>query len=45
VDEQKAIVASFNNSDHTTSNGVRLAGKKFFTIEAGKELVNLKKAV
>ncbi|KAI9451778.1 profilin [Russula earlei] len=41
--EQKDIVASFDNADKALSSGVRLAGQKFFTLQAGTRSIYVKK--
>jgi profilin len=44
-DEEKAVIAAFNNPDATQVNGIRLAGQKFFTLSASTNSVYGKKAV
>ena len=34
TEEQKAAVAAFNNLDHARGSGIRLAGQKFFVLNA-----------
>ncbi|KAF8415628.1 profilin [Boletus edulis BED1] len=42
-DEQKAIVNAHNNVEATQASGVRLAGQKFFTLQANDRSVYGKK--
>lgn len=44
-EEQKTILASFDDIVHTEANGITLAGKKFFTLQATNEHVYGKKSV
>lgn len=41
--EQKAIINAFENVNETQTNGVRLAGQKFFTLRCGPESIYGKK--
>ena len=43
--EQKAVIAGFDNLDHTRTNGITLAGTKYFTISANERSIYGKKAV
>ncbi|KAI0002526.1 profilin [Russula compacta] len=42
-DEQKAIRESFSNPDKAFASGIKLAGKKYFTIQANDRSVYVKK--
>ncbi|KAI9441372.1 profilin [Lactarius indigo] len=42
--EQKDIVAAFTNSDHVRTNGLKLVGQKFFTLQANDRSIYLKKS-
>ncbi|KZT02849.1 profilin [Laetiporus sulphureus 93-53] len=42
--EQKDIVAAFNNPAAAQANGIRLAGQKFFTLQANDRSIYGKKA-
>ncbi|KAG9311405.1 profilin [Chiua virens] len=42
-EEQKAVIAAFNNTAATQVNGIRLAGQKFFTLRCDPERVYGKK--
>ncbi|KAH9067882.1 profilin [Lactarius vividus] len=42
--EQKDILAAFTNSDHVQTNGLKLVGQKFFTLQANNRSVYLKKS-
>jgi len=42
-EEQKAVISAFNDPSLTQSNGIRLAGTKFFVIQADKDRVYGKK--
>ena len=44
-DEQKAVINAFSNPEQTQAQGIRLAGQKFFTLQADPERVYGKKAV
>ncbi|KAI5122862.1 hypothetical protein M0805_003155 [Coniferiporia weirii] len=37
TEEQRAIVAAFNNPGEAQSHGVKLAGQKFFTLQATEQ--------
>ncbi|KAI8986858.1 profilin [Trametes punicea] len=43
ADEQKAIVNAFNNADDIRAHGIRLAGQKFFTLQANDRSIYGKK--
>ncbi|THH08678.1 hypothetical protein EW145_g2544 [Phellinidium pouzarii] len=43
VEEQKAVVSAFNDPVRTQANGIKLAGNKFFTLQADGEHVYGKK--
>ncbi|KAI0635071.1 profilin [Trametes polyzona] len=43
ADEQKAIVNAFNKPDEVLASGVRLAGQKFFTLQANDRSIYGKK--
>ncbi|KAJ7054191.1 profilin [Mycena amicta] len=43
VEEQKAVVAAFSNLEGVQSNGLRLAGLKFFTTTADDRVIHGKK--
>ncbi|KAI0716038.1 profilin [Cerioporus squamosus] len=43
ADEQKAIVNAFKDATTTQANGIRLAGQKFFTLQANDRSVYGKK--
>jgi len=42
-EEQKAITAAHANPDHVQGNGLRLAGEKYFTLQANDRSIYLKK--
>ncbi|KAI0916192.1 hypothetical protein AcW1_009968 [Taiwanofungus camphoratus] len=44
TDEQKKIVASFNDPSSAQASGIRLAGQKFFTLQANERSIYGKKA-
>ncbi|EIW55824.1 profilin [Trametes versicolor FP-101664 SS1] len=44
AEEQKAIVTGFENPSSLQSSGVRLAGQKFFTLQANERSIYGKKA-
>ena len=44
VDEQKAIVNSFNDAGAVQASGIRASGQKFFTLQANDRSVYGKKA-
>lgn len=44
-EEQKNVVTAFQNPDKTQAEGVKLAGQKFFTLQAEPERIYGKKAV
>ena len=44
-EEQKAVLAAFDDPGNTQANGIKLAGQKFFTLQATEEHVYGKKAV
>ena len=43
--EQKEILASYADVGKTQANGLRLAGQKFFTLQANERSIYLKKGV
>lgn len=43
--EQKAIIAAFNDQDATQASGIRLAGQKFITLRCDQERIYGKKGV
>lgn len=45
LDEQKAIRESFSNPDKALTSGIKLAGQKFFTLQANDRSVYVKKGV
>ena len=45
AEEQQAAIKAFANPDETQGHGVRLAGQKFFTLQATDEHVYGKKGV
>jgi len=45
VQEQKDIIAAHANPEKTQAGGLRLAGQKFFTLQAGERSIYLKKGV
>lgn len=45
AEEQKAIVTGFENPSSLQASGVRLAGQKFFTLQANDRSIYGKKAV
>ncbi|KAH9975409.1 profilin [Lactifluus volemus] len=42
-EEQKGIISSFQNLEATQANGVRIAGQKFFTLQANDRSIYVKK--
>ncbi|KAH8110212.1 profilin [Phellopilus nigrolimitatus] len=42
-EEQKAVVTAFTNPSQTQSHGIKLAGQKFFTLQASEQHVYGKK--
>lgn len=45
ADEQKAIIAAHKNTDQVQANGIRLAGEKYFTLQANDRSIYGKKQV
>jgi hypothetical protein len=44
-EEQKGVLGAFTNPEETQAKGIRLAGEKFFTLQANERSVYGKKRV
>ncbi|KLO15224.1 profilin [Schizopora paradoxa] len=44
TEEQNAAINAFKNSDNTLATGVRLAGTKYFALDANDRVIRAKKA-